>query len=72
MKIKYQKPMTAMQFKRIREKDLGMTRTEFAEYFGFTPRHLRDIEAGKTAVTQKNAMLMLMAKKLVEAGGLSK
>lgn len=63
--------MTAAQFQRIRERDLKLTRSEFAKIFGFTPRHVRNLENGKKYITQRNAMLMILAKKAHAKGLIS-
>jgi len=56
------KTMTASQFRKVREDVLEMTRREFAKKFGFTPRHVRDLEQGIKRITQKNTMLMTLAR----------
>lgn len=62
------KPLTAKQFREIRENVLGMSRKEFAEAFGFTPRHVRNLENGESDVSDKNTKLMILAKIVKEYG----
>lgn len=60
--------MTPENFRRIREKVLGLTRQEFATIFGFTYRHVHNLEEGITPINKRNAMLMQLAKKSHQHG----
>lgn len=63
--------MSAEQFRRIRERDLKLTRKEFSDIFGFTQRHIRDMEKGETPIIHRTALLMVLAKKANAKGIIS-
>lgn len=54
--------MSAEQFQRIRERDLKLSRSEFARIFGWTPRHVRNMENGVTDISRTTEILMKLAK----------
>jgi len=58
--------MTPAQFQRIREVDFELTRAQFALAFGFSDRHVRDLENGIKPINHRTALLLKLAKKALE------
>jgi DNA-binding transcriptional regulator YiaG len=58
--------MTPAQFQRIREVDFKLSRAEFAKVFGFSDRHVRDLENGIKPINHRTALLLKLAKKAHE------